>query len=129
MTPGEIVWLSGRETDALIAEKVMGWRDIRWEATPTPKVPDLKELTGLPPGCSQRFGVWWFSLSLNDAWFVVDWLIAQEPNGDFHLEHTNEEGWAVGFCGREEWVTADTAPLAICRAALLVASAKEGKSE
>jgi len=67
-----------------------------------------------------------YSADIAAAWRVVEWLVANTPNQDFHLEHLGESGWSVGTCGREEWVTADTAPVAICRAALEAVKQSEG---
>ncbi len=89
-----------RELDALVAEKVMGWNcDIGSSSfdMPTGKLPN-------------------FSTSISDAWLVVDAMRC-----DFMLRQMMGHGWECIFklpdlkIGQAD---ADTAPEAICRAAL-----------
>lgn len=66
-----------------------------------------------------------YSTEIAEAWKVVEKLI-REGQGDFHIEHVGStdgqhHDWCAGrFCfdPAEKWGYADTAPLAICRAAL-----------
>jgi len=95
---------AGRELDALVAEKVMGWH------------PDLcggkYEAVKIPA----------YSSSISAAWEVVEKL--QERALCVALEWTITDGWAFGitphdfpyeFCIKEN---ASSIPLAICLAAL-----------
>jgi hypothetical protein len=65
-----------------------------------------------------------YSENIAAAWPVVEKLIEILPQGDIHIEHLNHEEWGVSTCydkdegGWDGFVTADTAPLAICLAAL-----------
>lgn len=106
---------AGRELDALIAEKVMGGvsRHPEWywlRSGTAPEVPDLPTPKGRPaifcgPG---------FSTDIAAAWNVVERLKARYR---FELVHRGgDRPWVAVF---GTWrATADTAPLAICRAAL-----------
>jgi len=125
---------AGREMDALVAEKVMG------EPIPTEPPKCTGSISGIqhyfeyypqkawvPDGTS---GGWrWkaraFSTDISAAWEVVEKL-AYEPTVQGVYEklsvvvtvrlYSNEEAWAK-IEGRS-WTKAETAPLAICRAAL-----------
>jgi hypothetical protein len=64
-----------------------------------------------------------YSTDIAAAWLVVEQMIKASTNGDFHLEHLgpkDEGDWTCGTCRDDPstWATADTAPLAICKAAL-----------
>ena len=119
MTRDETMALeAGRELDALIENKVMGnahdWANCRWCQDPgrdswNPHIPR-------------------YSKDIAAVWHVVE-KIAVEPLA-FHLETTNMPGgpiyWALFWGdnlntgGIDEYAAeASTAPLAICRAALL----------
>jgi hypothetical protein len=98
---------AGREMDALVAEKVMGYE----------RVPDIK-----PYG----FGDAWlqhYSTDIAAAWQVVGKL----ENNDFWWEASNVVPnsdpivyeWKFVTVGRQGEACEFTAPLAICRAALL----------
>ena len=101
---------AGRDLDALIAERVMGWRrcadpnhgpecDYWWtDATSASE----------PGGCTGRR----FSTDIEDAWLVVEKMIKR---GGFEIQGDTDGHW-VFF----RWATAKakTAPLAICLAAL-----------
>ena len=93
---------AGRELDALIAEKVMGWR---LQAEPY-------TCWNLPDG-DQRIYTPNFSTDIAAAWRVVEKM--RSP--DFRLNREGDWvccfGGTVAFCG-----DGDTAALAICRAAL-----------
>jgi len=94
MTRDEILAMKpGRELDALIAEKVMGWS---WGI-----IGDL-----IPA----------YSTDISAAWEVV------EEMGDcLHLRQHGEQGeWEAWFCGYpNSKAHGETAPEAICKAALL----------
>lgn len=138
---------AGRELDALIAEKVMGatvvypyrsepghpypgvnpiWTDEPWQATSNPQ--SISGLENVPH----------YSTNIADAWMVVEkmgrWhgfdfmIVMPDPEQTFHLR-TYEAGWYEATNdGPERRVVsyADTAPLAICLAALKAVS-QEGQ--
>lgn len=61
--------------------------------------------------------------------------MAARPQQDIHLEHLEGTGWGVSCCfskdegGWDGFVYADTAPLAICLAALKALGAIESQEE
>lgn len=138
---------AGRELDALVAEKVMGWRPMQggvsmeigekddlWEDGSRKwygKDGDPRPMRLLP---SPKF-----STDIAAAWLVVEKLIAR--GDEFTLERisldkvwrakvypfTKDKGWAGGgyfTSSNDVAVNAKTAPLAICRAALLAVGAQ-----
>jgi hypothetical protein len=103
---------AGRELDALVAEKVIGWTNLIGSSYDV-------NFGGRPPG-----GKWdivpHYSTSIADAWLVVEKLKTLTADGDIHIECLHGE-WSVSTCHEEAWKgwsRADTAPLAICLAAL-----------
>ena len=109
---------AGREMDALVAEKVMGLERVGYlykyrEYTESPRNVNMSE-KDIPS----------YSTSIAPAWEVVERLHDLE----WVVEVTIDNGvgryckiWKMGNKGREiiyEELDADTAPLAICRAAL-----------
>ena len=123
MTREEILVLpAGAEMDALVAERVMGWLRIG----PDEPYRFHKEMGGIigPDGRPARFAAgeipfdWFPSTRIADAWDVVEKLAGGLEEGDrFEVIRLGETVWRAGFT---IFVTADTAQLAICRAALLV---------
>ena len=119
---------AGREMDALIAEKVMDWKNIH--KTTEYEDPDTIHMTGEMNPFIVGNVAWvdWeveifpFSTSLLDAWMVVEKLRSKyliSVRSDF-----NHYGCAIRLLGLDDLVAVtygDTAPLAICRAALLAA--------
>jgi len=75
-----------------------------------------------------------YSTDIAAAWTVVEKLIERTPEEDIHIEHLHGE-WAVDcfysvhFGGWDECVLAETAPLAICRAALIATNSKGNANE
>jgi hypothetical protein len=150
---------AGRELDALIAEKVMGWKPRQskhgyWNLDG----PNGEHFTDIDrrdytaqydkeTGQKVQQAPWWeyfwdeipfYSTNIADAWEVVEklgrWrgfdfmLVMPNPEQTFHL-HTYEAGWYEATNdGPERRVVsdADTAPLAICIAALKAVS-QEGQ--
>jgi hypothetical protein len=105
---------AGRELDALVAEKVMGWK-VRPDRYPV-------DATG-----QSQFRVPEYSTDIAAAWRVVEQM---RQVGWFVQIHDHTTSWEVAL-GRPEWVTSDlyqarvmpsassvTAPHAICLAAL-----------
>lgn len=112
-----------RKLDALVAEKVMGWRMVTYTA-------GGEQVTELAPpdGDLHRAGRWPnYSTEIEDAWLVVEklrpriWrrmaidITAHQCQMGFTLDHED---------GPHGSAIADTAPLAICRAALAALSPK-----
>ena len=135
MTPDEIRALeAGRELDALVAEKVLGF-DAVWTSEQEVHAymaenPDtIKWPTrSLPLTLKIDDGGCWcavlahYSTSIADAWEVVEKLYVPElPDLGFCVTRgpATRPGWLAwfGWNGRE--AEAPTASLAICRAALL----------
>ena len=103
---------AGRELDALIAEKVMGWKvnyDNWTVAKPHFSKPDTFWCVSLKAGDWAAFTP---STQIADAWLVVEKLIGQY---EFMVQAIDGERWIAVFFHEAE---ADTAPLAICLAAL-----------
>ena len=108
---------AGREMDALIAEKVIGWR--------------IDELTAYSPSgssCARHpKGDWWlnyYSTNMDAAWEIVEKFVSKGygvhvyRHGDWN-DKNGKRYWQSYMDFRFPIVDADTAPLAICRAALL----------
>lgn len=116
---------AGRELDALIAEKVMGFIAYKVQlVAPPPRVRTMDELQHIGEPLPH------YSTNIADAWEVVEklgrWhgfdfmIVMPDPEQTFHLR-TYEAGWYEATNdGPERRVVsdADTAPLAICLAAL-----------
>ena len=128
---------AGREIDALIAEKVMGWvihsRNTAWWV----KVADENEVTTEVMGFTYGKDRFAPSTNIADAWevvkklqqhFFIDIVVgrkAGKANGKFGVDveigHYDAEGWALVSMDAPE------APLAICRAALDLTSYLKGE--
>jgi hypothetical protein len=100
MTRDEILKMeAGREMDALVAEKIFNGQ---WLYKNIPE--------NLPK----------FSASISAAWEVVERLIKHNPLSlDYLVDENNVLGWQANFRMGYNVAFAPTAPLAICRAALL----------
>lgn len=105
---------AGRELDALVAEKVMGWESVG------PLDDDPSDIIGVPPGMECPT-VPHYSTSIEAAWKVVERL---RPDFNVVLEcvsyeyncHVNPPG-SSGTLNHVH-ARAPTVPLAICLAAL-----------
>lgn len=107
----------GRELDALVAERVMGWTDIKFGEE---KTAGLLEGFGQPPSNSGRIAFPNYSTDISAAWEILE---------EFCLTHLTHgvNGWCC-IIGRQIDETtvhsteakAETAPHAICLAALKV---------
>lgn len=136
---------AGREMDALVAEKVMGWRDIRCHQGGNLPfgVPDddfnrdvdehKKHGNCGFPMEYHREPIPMFSNDISAAWEVVEKLL--DKNLHLILRDQAENGYSADFYLAQDWpnppckfiaeyVRGDTAPLAICRAALKAAEGK-----
>lgn len=116
---------AGRQLDAMIAEKVMGYAHPPWQAGAK---------TANPNGCHWSCSVCNpapFSSSIAAAWQVVekrshsgvDFYLERHPNGETHwarFNDTTQGTFNADGCQDKRLGDADaqTAPLAICRAAL-----------
>lgn len=115
---------TGRELDALVAEKVMGWR---WRGgrglklLVAPEADTWYELRGDERIAADAFrDVPHYSTAIAAAWLVVEGLRAE--GWDFSLR--NYSTWTATFDRMDRGAPVhdadgSTAPLAICRAALL----------
>lgn len=109
----------GRELDALVAEKVMGLR-VEWgQDTPCPDCDEVGRYCGGRAWCSPC-RAWYYSAykdystDIAAAWEVVERLVA---GGERHFVVEKAGAWLVRF--REgDWLPGETAPHAICLAAL-----------
>lgn len=113
---------AGPEMDALVADRVMGWRVAEWEdgcdyafdATGFA----VKRLTGY---AKKR---WRPSIDMGAAWSVVEHIGLLDHAATLS-HHPNEGGWWVDDNHNHAIQSvAPTAPLAICRAALRAAVLK-----
>lgn len=100
---------AGPKLDALIAGNVMGWRDAAgvWIGGVTPWATD---------GDYRRKAEFCPSTDIAVAWEVVEKL---QNTLCFELRRRSDGGFCCWF-GEEMRAEASTAPLAICRAALVV---------
>lgn len=114
---------AGRELDALVAEKVMGWEQ-RLSVEDDANDRWVYQTGTKPPYAVARLmDMWHPSTSIADAWLVVEKL-----GGNFCLNTPLQtSGWQCVIGGPHfADVTASTAPHAICLAAL---RAVEGTGE
>lgn len=132
---------AGRELDALVAERVMGWESITDEL-------EIAKREGVPEDVDSkrwhRKQVWFkgnermaceecgtlpgYSTSIAAAWEVVNHLLCHgwDEKHFFQLHYDNVDLWDASFYkesssdggGPEGWGTADSPALAICLAAL-----------
>ena len=125
---------AGRRLDALIAEKLMGWHwvnsppdiDGNYEGIPILIPPNLT-LNDLEPVLPKRgpvghVGIPRFSTDIGSAWQLVERLATMEGPVSIAWGIYGSEGnkaSVVTMYGPGPGVVAPTAPLAICRAALL----------
>ena len=115
---------AGRELDALIAEKVMGWSDLAWNDSFT-------RVHGREPGklrgTDGRRVVPLYSTEISAAWEVLE---RAGPSGwGRGVEHVVTEGHTVfwqAYIG-VAFGRGDTAPHAICLAALEAVAASLGE--
>lgn len=118
----------GRELDALVAEKVMGW-------VKRPSEVDYFGPVWSPPGSRDTYdGPPEFSTDIAAAWEVLNHFVSQDEMTTWELGKCEPKG-KLFYCKFEMWdregkqwiypiEKATTAPLAICLAAL---KAVEGK--
>ena len=134
---------AGRELDALVAEKVMGWRITAWndgEPWGNREVfPPFEPINGIPADCdcishSEAGEPPHYSTDIAAAWEVFQKVtdlgyipaIAQCTSGwacDFWTEEAADETGRVDYIHKFREYGQVSAPLAICRAALKVVGA------
>ncbi len=110
---------AGYDIDRLVAEKVMGWRTEETSATGDG---DCRVLQVYPNG-KWRGSSFVPSRYIAHAWEVVEKMPpTRGPRADSFAIMRTGEGWTAGYHDGESFdndcASADTAPLAICRAAL-----------
>jgi len=96
------------DIDREVAEKVMGWNpneDGDWDT---------------PDGhwCGYYEHEWHPSTSISDAWQVVEKVTSGGDAFEMGCPYQDKDDWWVKFSRNECAIEADTAPLAICKAAL-----------
>lgn len=116
--------VAGRDLDALIAERVMGWTVNRTGDRHWHTVGATGRERGVLIGtdcCAEKWaGSFCPSRDIRDAFDVatkIGGLELQDVTGNGH--------WEARFAMSGDWDAAETAPLAICRAALLAVPALE----
>lgn len=125
---------AGRALDAEVATKVMGWTE--WKSPVVPRGVDEPDCwrTGDPESPTRTIAYWSPSTDIAAAWLVLDWLRSQRDVVMLTFD-TRDKCWEIDACdyidddtgkrddgsaprGCAVIVSAETAPLAICRAAL-----------
>ncbi len=113
---------AGRELDALVAEKVMGWRDVRpGHYTGSPgtmygKAPQPQPWDSPQDRTKGVSFVPFYSTKIADAWEVIEKLADRDPMIAMWGYEDGTAGWFCDFEGIKDH--ARTAPHAICLAAL-----------
>lgn len=147
MTPEDIDKLeAGRELDALIAERVMGWKWCaspntfkpgrpwrRWLAEPYRNMPVWDGVTEMPIDglFDEESNVLYYSTDIAAAWEVVEklretWPVVLVTVGPKHYDvEINTDKGSPSHYRLVEDAQAETLPLAICRAALKAISTQE----
>ena len=109
---------AGRELDELVAEKVMEWRKVEFlrdMSDDTFKVHDNNGVTIIRSKYIEKFSP---SDSIESAWQVLEKIAHADPTRSPEFELFVSDGyWQAQFFGKG-YVGAETAPLAICLAAL-----------
>lgn len=128
---------AGRELDALIAEKVMGWKRMSYmEAEPGCKYPSPERITGYwhsldlkeqrrAEDCDDYYSpedAWSPSTDIASAWEVVEKMgrheISIHMRSDSNTDCVTKRYYLMDYTCRALLAEAETAPHAICLAAL-----------
>ena len=117
----------GRETDALIAEKVMGWKSIGTDGVSTYGKPPVvtRELQDHGTGIKGLYHVPRYSTDIAAAWQAVSFFQSRGWFVSVIFDPRFNGTWKCCFetqKGGSGYIEADTAPLAICLAALKAAA-------
>jgi len=101
-----------RKIDALVAEHVMGWRVEKYMTT-IPKPTGA----GMRPGSAVIEEIPRYTSDISTAWEVIERL---HPEFTFSLDYLSSGRWTITFYSGEAHglMSTDSAPLAICLAAL-----------
>lgn len=113
--------IAGRELDALVAEKVMGMKVYRRVGEDGPN-PQYKEIEKVPEHCAVIYPP--YSTDISAAWEVLllDKFCCWAMKHDHESKLFSVE---IEFNGNRYFAQADTAPHAICLAALKATKALE----
>lgn len=105
--------LNDYELDRLIGEKVMGWKVLsHWDADGTIKhLIDENQCEVIPPEFKK------YSTDISAAWEVVE-KVSSMPSMDFELNRYADMDYGCTFASWHSESTAQSAPFAICLAAL-----------
>jgi len=119
MSESEFLALEPRERDALVAEKVMGWTNIRWDAGTTWMRDCLDAWIGEPPE-GEPYNNWPESLYEFTTDISAAWQVVEKGQLDHLGWNAFYKAWDcdVTIKGKMGRARADTAPLAISLAAL-----------
>lgn len=118
----------GRELDALVAEKVMGWRDARLHRNGPTDPCEWEAWQGIPPEPEHgwRTALPHYSTSIADAWQVVEWLA--EHHDGFVSVGVRSVDWGESGDYYDHFAhttSGESAPHAICLAALAAVGSPE----
>ena len=111
MTLAEYEKMTDRELDAQVAEKVMGWEPYEGQ-----------ERTWALPG-GEVLGLWIPSIDIADAFEVVEKMRGKSLNLFTLAACMGSQQWSAYVHGGDGWIQANTAPRAICIAALAAVEA------
>ena len=124
--------LSDRELDALVAEKVMGWTDIWTDGDYFMAYPPHEQriMQKMGVGYAERYPIPNYSSEISAAWEVVEKMrqegltvtITTPPTG---WKNWDVRGWDDNNNDNRFIARADTAPRAICIAALHAKGVRE----
>lgn len=120
---GILAMKPGRELDALIAEKVLGWTVFRG-TTPNhyDLVDDEEYAHGFPPEEDIKglpYEIEEYSTRISEAWVIVPQIIGFQLQRRQTGTYTVRRNKTVNGYNRWDCVECSTAPEAICKAALL----------
>lgn len=108
---------AGRGLDQWVAEKVLKWRIAEWKLVGGDKIPNQKEVYGIPLGDFSLRLVPHYSTKIDAALTIFEekewWSHHASNSGGYLCKITSQKNELLGV------VAAETLPLAICRAALL----------
>lgn len=105
---------AGRELDALVAEKVMGWVWIK--EINSPRAPELLPPNGHSPVMADD-PIPRFSTDIAAAWSVIEKLSGPDEYATYQITNAGAAGDVFVCVGKGE-AFAETLPLAICLAAI-----------
>jgi hypothetical protein len=116
---------AGRELDALIAEKVMGWTVELIVNSPCDAFEEWRDAQGWRYGPNPPL----YSTDIAAAWEIAEKLqlaVIPDASGGWCAGHALFRGPGWYEENVNDWEHADTAPLALCRAALAAVGAEAG---